>query len=91
MSSRFSMPSTSSPAVRSFGFDPPQRRSPLINIGTVLRCTAIDSAVAEFLSTNPATPKQILSIGAGSDSRYWRIMVSITDPDACCHRHQLVH
>ena len=51
------------------------RRSPLINIGTYLRCTAIDAEVEAFL-TQGNGPKQIISIGAGSDSRYWRLMVS---------------
>lgn len=51
------------------------RRSPLINIGTYLRCTAIDNEVETFLKQGDTT-KQIISIGAGSDSRYWRIMVS---------------
>lgn len=52
------------------------RRSPLINIGTYLRCTTIDREVESFLKQG-IDPKQIISIGAGSDTRYWRIMVSI--------------
>lgn len=51
------------------------RRSPLINIGTYLRCSSIDAMVGHFLS-EAQTPAQIVSIGAGSDSRYWRLMSS---------------
>lgn len=49
------------------------RRSPLINIGTYLRCSTIDAEVESFLQQGEGK-KQIISIGAGSDSRYWRIM-----------------
>lgn len=51
------------------------RRSPLINIGTYLRCSTIDTEVERFLRQD-GTPKQLISVGAGSDSRFWRIMVS---------------
>ncbi|SPO23977.1 related to PPM1  len=66
--------------------DAPARRSPLINIGTYLRCTAIDAEVQTFLK-HGVGPKQIISIGAGSDSRYWRIM---SDPDLSKHLHHYV-
>lgn len=80
----------------------PARRSPLISIGTYLRCAALDSLVEQFIlsaSSHEQTGKagqggaegggeggpgnkgkgrqvQIVSIGAGSDSRFWRIQVS---------------
>ncbi|GAK67679.1 leucine carboxyl methyltransferase [Moesziomyces antarcticus] len=53
--------------------DSAARRSPLINIGTFLRCSTIDQHVETFLMAGTGR-KQIISIGAGSDSRYWRIM-----------------
>ncbi|GAC95874.1 leucine carboxyl methyltransferase [Pseudozyma hubeiensis SY62] len=52
------------------------RRSPLINIGTYLRCSTIDAEVESFLQHGDGK-KQIISIGAGSDSRYWRIMANV--------------
>ncbi len=55
--------------------DSAARRSPLINIGTFLRCSTIDQHLETFLMAGTGR-KQIISIGAGSDSRYWRIMVS---------------
>lgn len=61
---------------RSHQPEAPARRSPLINIGTYLRCTAIDDEVESFLTEGDGQ-KQIISIGAGSDSRYWRIMVGL--------------
>lgn len=63
-----------------------QRRPPLINIGTYLRCRSIDELVESFLvggaedSKGKGKGKQIVSLGAGSDSRFWRIKVSRHDP-----------
>lgn len=51
------------------------KRPPLINIGTYLRSTALDDIVNSFLS-NGEGKKQIVSLGAGSDSRFWRLNVS---------------
>ncbi|KAJ7902865.1 S-adenosyl-L-methionine-dependent methyltransferase [Mycena olivaceomarginata] len=50
-------------------------RPPLINIGTFVRATAIDDLVFQWLqnSTNQGTRCQIVSLGAGSDTRFWRI------------------
>jgi [phosphatase 2A protein]-leucine-carboxy methyltransferase len=57
-----------------------QSRPPLINIGTFLRTWAIDELVNQFLDA-PTIPKdqnglhkkQILSVGAGTDTRFFRI------------------
>lgn len=49
------------------------RRSPIINIGTYLRCMAVDRIVGRFLTQKGGGPKQIVSLGAGSDSRFWRL------------------
>ncbi|PNS17484.1 hypothetical protein CAC42_8027 [Sphaceloma murrayae] len=51
---------------------PPPRRYPLINRGTYVRTFAIDRLVDRFLTTSPEGPKQIISLGAGSDTRYFR-------------------
>ncbi|KAJ7747664.1 S-adenosyl-L-methionine-dependent methyltransferase [Mycena maculata] len=50
-------------------------RPPLINIGTFVRATAIDDLVFQWLqrSTDLGTRCQIVSLGAGSDTRFWRI------------------
>jgi [phosphatase 2A protein]-leucine-carboxy methyltransferase len=40
--------------------------------GTYVRTTAIDRLVATFLGDNPLQQKQIISLGAGSDTRYFR-------------------
>ncbi|SPO24217.1 related to PPM1  len=66
--------------------DASAKRSPLINIGTYLRCTTIDAEVETFLKQGDG-PKQIVSIGAGSDSRYWRI---VSDPDLSRQLHHYV-
>lgn len=48
--------------------------APLINIGTYVRSASIDSLVTDFLVAGESK-KQIISLGAGSDTRYWRIAV----------------
>ena len=52
-------------------------RPPLINIGTYVRSEAIDRLVNEWLELSSAEGKkcQIVSMGAGSDTRFWRINV----------------
>jgi [phosphatase 2A protein]-leucine-carboxy methyltransferase len=64
--------------------------TPLINIGTYVRTTSIDRLVEDFLkagSENLADgedgqgkKKQIVSLGAGSDTRFWRLSVSGISP-----------
>ena len=50
------------------------RRFPLINRGTYTRTTAIDELVVQFLKGVPTGQrKQIVSLCAGSDTRYWRL------------------
>ncbi|KAF5357354.1 hypothetical protein D9758_005884 [Tetrapyrgos nigripes] len=50
-------------------------RPPLINIGTFVRTTAIDDLVHQWLSlsSNAGKKCQIVSLGAGSDTRFWRL------------------
>ena len=52
-------------------------RPPLINIGTYVRSEAIDHLVNEWLELTSVEGKkcQIVSMGAGSDTRFWRIQV----------------
>lgn len=53
------------------------QRPPLINIGTYLRTSVIDNLVGGFFekAAVAGAKVQILSFGAGSDSRFWRIAV----------------
>ncbi|KAJ5834149.1 Cutinase [Penicillium robsamsonii] len=64
------------------------RRLPIINRGTYARTTAIDQLVARFLG--PSSPenthkKQIISLGAGSDTRIFRLLSSRQTPDFVYH------
>lgn len=58
--------------------DEPVRRYPLINRGTYVRTTAIDRLVLAFLQGNAAR-KQIVSLGAGSDTRFFRLSDDFRD------------
>ncbi|GAA5930745.1 hypothetical protein JCM3775_003855 [Rhodotorula graminis] len=50
------------------------RRPPLINLGTHARTYAIDRLVVDFLDRQVGhQPCQVVSLGAGTDSRFWRI------------------
>lgn len=61
-------------------------RPPLINIGTYVRSEAIDELVLGWLKYAGADGKkaQIVSLGAGSDTRFWRLAVC-WDVDHCQH------
>ncbi|KAJ5359496.1 Leucine carboxyl methyltransferase 1 [Penicillium cataractarum] len=65
------------------------RRFPIINRGTYVRTTAIDQLVAHFLGPySPETQhkkKQIISLGAGSDTRVFRLFTSRRPPDVIYH------
>ncbi|KAF8070720.1 S-adenosyl-L-methionine-dependent methyltransferase [Lyophyllum atratum] len=52
-----------------------QPRPPLINVGTFVRGTAIDELVDQWLTIADQTGSQcqIVSLGAGSDTRFWRV------------------
>lgn len=52
-------------------------RPPLINIGTYVRAEGIDKLVDRWcaLAVHEGTQCQIVSLGAGSDTRFWRIAV----------------
>ncbi|GAO48257.1 leucine carboxyl methyltransferase [Saitoella complicata NRRL Y-17804] len=58
-----------------------QRRPPVINRGTWVRTLAIDALVERFLEVTEdkeragsEIKRQVVSFGAGSDTRYWRLM-----------------
>ncbi len=52
----------------------PQRRLPIMNRGTYVRSEAIDAFLKLFLLDRSSTKKQIISLGAGSDTRYFRLL-----------------
>ncbi|KAG6189094.1 hypothetical protein E4U36_005690 [Claviceps purpurea] len=47
----------------------PTRRLPIINRGTYVRTTSLDAMIHAFLSQNGSSAKQIISLGAGTDTR----------------------
>ncbi|KAL8668666.1 MAG: hypothetical protein Q9168_006720 [Polycauliona sp. 1 TL-2023] len=61
------------PFANQFVSGPSQRRFPIINRGTYVRTKAIDNLVYRFLSSSSASAKQIISLGAGSDTRFFRL------------------
>ncbi|KAJ5204684.1 uncharacterized protein N7498_005563 [Penicillium cinerascens] len=65
------------------------RRFPIINRGTYVRTTAIDRLVTRFLSPySPEAPirkKQVISLGAGSDTRIFRLFSARQPPDIVYH------
>ncbi|KAF2157842.1 LCM-domain-containing protein [Myriangium duriaei CBS 260.36] len=61
------------PYALAFAQIPPPRRYPLINRGTYVRTTALDRLITLFLSSPTTSKKQIISLGAGSDTRFFRL------------------
>ena len=47
---------------------------PMLKRGTYVRTKAIDDLVLRFLADVSSTRKQIISLGAGSDTRYFRLI-----------------
>ncbi|QIW96316.1 hypothetical protein AMS68_001834 [Peltaster fructicola] len=54
------------------------RRYPLINRGTYVRTEALDRLVFHFLRST-STRRQVISLGAGSDTRYFRLLADFKD------------
>ena len=57
------------------------KRYPIINRGTYVRTTAIDTLVVRFLKSDRKRRKQIISLGAGSDTRFFRLWAHLDDGD----------
>ncbi|KAJ9204457.1 hypothetical protein DTO271D3_1944 [Paecilomyces variotii] len=67
---------------------PGTRRFPIINRGTYVRTAAIDILVSRFLRSpdgQPPRKKQIISLGAGSDTRVFRILSRVPHTDIIYH------
>ncbi|KAK5712097.1 carboxy methyl transferase for protein phosphatase 2A [Elasticomyces elasticus] len=64
------------------------KRYPIINRGTYVRTKAIDKLVARFLNAHPEQRKQIVSLGAGSDTRFFRLMTGQSSRSAVVY-HEL--
>ncbi|KAI5305721.1 carboxy methyl transferase for protein phosphatase 2A [Ascosphaera pollenicola] len=61
------------------------RRQPIINRGTYVRSSAIDVLVSRFLDSCPTSRKQIISLGAGSDTRPFRVFTDRKKEDIVYH------
>ncbi|WRT67426.1 uncharacterized protein IL334_004397 [Kwoniella shivajii] len=60
------------------------RKPPLINIGTHHRTVGIDILINKFLDKGKGETeesRQIVSLGAGSDTRFWRLMSQQNPPN----------
>lgn len=56
-----------------------------LGVGTYARTTAIDRLVDGFLASQPDVKKQIISLGAGSDTRFFRLMGRKEKPNVVYH------
>ncbi|KXL48526.1 hypothetical protein M433DRAFT_495095, partial [Acidomyces richmondensis BFW] len=65
------------------------RRYPIINRGTYVRSTAIDNLIKRFLYAEPGRKKQIISLGAGSDTRFWRLWDLFSEEKIQLSYHEL--
>ena len=66
------------------------KRYPIIHRGTYVRTKAIDKLVEQFLAAKPEQRKQIVSLGAGSDTRFFRLMTEQSEaPRSKVSYHEL--
>ena len=65
--------------------NPSSRRLLIESEGTYVRTTAIDNLVHRFLSMPTTSTKQIISLGAGSDTRFFRLMAHNPDQNLVYH------
>ncbi|KAF2739469.1 leucine carboxyl methyltransferase 1 [Polyplosphaeria fusca] len=73
------------PYAKLFATQSSTRRLPLLNRGTYVRTTAIDLLIDKFITTSPDSPKQIVSLGAGTDTRFFRICEAYPGVDLSYH------
>ena len=65
------------------------KRYPIINRGTYVRTNSIDHLASRFLQTEPKRKKQIVSLGAGSDTRFFRFWTNSLFRDCGVEYHEL--
>ena len=65
------------------------KRYPIINRGTYVRTKALDLLVCRFLQTTPKQRKQVVSLGAGSDTRFFRLWADGAFSDSGVEYHEL--
>lgn len=63
------------------------RRQPIINRGTYVRTVAIDTLLDVFLDQHVTEPCQVISLGAGTDTRFFRTVQK--RPDLAVKYHEL--
>ncbi|CAJ0549611.1 Ff.00g032240.m01.CDS01 [Fusarium sp. VM40] len=69
---------------------PAPRRLPIINRGTYTRTVSLDTLIESFLSEDESVepgsaPKQIISLGAGTDTRPFRLFATKSRPGLVYH------
>jgi len=62
------------PYASEFGGDDAPRRLPIINRGTYVRTVVIDRLIENFIDARPEQTVQIISLGAGTDTRFFRYL-----------------
>ncbi|KAI9761876.1 MAG: hypothetical protein M4579_000817 [Chaenotheca gracillima] len=73
------------PFARDLASEEAPRRFPIINRGTYVRTTAIDRLTEAFVQGPSKEKKQIISLGAGSDTRYFRLASAFPETDFVYH------
>jgi O-methyltransferase involved in polyketide biosynthesis len=53
------------------------KKQPLTNLGTWLRTAFLDEAVCEFLAKHGQSKCQVINLGAGYDTRFFRLLENI--------------
>ena len=67
------------PFLSAFTLQKAPRRAPLINRGYYIRHKVVDTILTSFVCTNNKTPKQIVSLGAGFDTAFFRLSQQMPD------------